>query len=634
MSKKKVFRTNLIIGFIILVGFVITSVISYYSNTSIFRKDIENVANLTSEGIYYQVKSIFTKPVNISLTMAKDTLLREFLEQETEQEDAAFTEKLQQYLANYRKTYQYDSVFLVSAKTDRYYNFNGLNRVLKEGDAENVWYYTMLESEEDCSLNVDNDEAAENEITVFVNCKVKAEDGTVLGIVGVGLRIGELQALLQSYEERMGVAAYLIGQDGIIELSTDKTGYQRINLFSVCDYPELRSQILACRNSETAENYWYPNEGGSTYLAVRYIPEMSWILLVENSMDQINRHITGEFLLRMLTVCGIIALTLTLVTLFSRRLVKQIVELTVKREQEYQDTFKKATEQLYDNIYELNITNNCAADAKTEEYFESLGMSGKTPYDQALLIIAQKQIKEEFRQGYIDVFCPENVLRNYLGGTSSLRYDFMMSEDGKTYFWIRITAYIYSWKGDGTIRMFTYRQNINEEKLLEVQMLEKAHRDSLTKLFNKEATEENIRQRLEQEPGERFAFFILDVDEFKMVNDTNGHAFGDVVLQRVARILEKNFRKDDILGRIGGDEFVAFFRAGELEAIRKKADELCRALNTKIVSGKKSYEIAVSIGVAVAPFHGRSFQALYRKADEALYKRKDAGRNGVTMYGE
>ena len=88
---------------------------------------------MTSEGIYYQMNSAFTKPVNISLTMANDSLLKEFLATEAEHiANKEYIETIRRYLGVYQNKYNYDSVFLVSTESGRYYNFNGLDRVLED----------------------------------------------------------------------------------------------------------------------------------------------------------------------------------------------------------------------------------------------------------------------------------------------------------------------------------------------------------------------------------------------------------------------------------------------------------------------------------------------------------------------
>ena len=108
-------------------------------------------------------------------------------------------------------------------------------------------------------------------------------------------------------------------------------------------------------------------------------------------------------------------------------------------ERQHHTVFEQATNQLFEDIYELDITNNRPANESTERYFESLGAPAGTPYDKALKIIAEKQIKEEYRQGYLDMFSPENVYRAFQEGHESLHYDLMISKHGEKYYWMRIT---------------------------------------------------------------------------------------------------------------------------------------------------------------------------------------------------
>ena len=98
---------------------------------------------------------------------------------------------MRDYLNTYRDKYGYDSVFLASVKTKNYYYYNGLDRVLQEGDPENVWFYSFLEQDTDYGIQIDNDqvEGAGNEVTVFINCRITDGDGDVMGVVGVGFRV-------------------------------------------------------------------------------------------------------------------------------------------------------------------------------------------------------------------------------------------------------------------------------------------------------------------------------------------------------------------------------------------------------------------------------------------------------------
>ncbi|ALU16175.1 GGDEF domain-containing protein [Eubacterium limosum] len=262
-------------------------------------------------------------------------------------------------------------------------------------------------------------------------------------------------------------------------------------------------------------------------------------------------------------------------------------------------------------------------------HHEGLLLQDTAAYDDALAIIAEKQIKEEYREGYLSTFGPRQVLRDYELGIENLRYEFMITKDGQHYYWMRITARIFFWEEDQSVRMFVYRQNIDEEKKREQYMSEKMKRDSLTGLYHKVGTQEQIDRALAAQPEKTYAFFILDIDDFKDVNDTCGHAMGDLVISRFASVLKAQFREDDIVGRIGGDEFAAFVPVPSPEYARQKAESLVAALH---ISYKGGRQITASVGASLAPRDGHDFAALYQKADSALYDVKAQGKDGFKLY--
>lgn len=633
MKKNILLRTNLFVCIVIILGFVTTSIISYQSNQGIFRKNVESVTTLTAEGIYHQIDAAFIKPVNISLTMANDSLLKELLlGEETRQEDQTFADDVRGYLDAYRQKYGYDSVFLASAQTNRYYNFNGLDRTLRRGDPENEWFYDFLGSDAEYSLNIDNDEvgAAGNEITVFINCRIYGTDGKTAGVVGVGFRVSELQELFKSYEDKFGVKTCLTDERGTVQISGGETAYHTVDFFESCPYPELKEQVLESRDG--AETFWYSTEKGSGYLVNTYVENLGWHLLVDHDTTAIDQALARQFLCGLVVILVIIAAVLILITKVIRKYNRRITDLTVAKELEHHDMFQKATEQLYENIYEIDITHNRAASEATENYFESLGAPVNVPYDDALRVIAEKQIKEEFRKGYIDTFSQKSVLQAYRDGVENLRYDFMISTDGENYYWMRILAQVFHWDDDDSVRMLVYRQNIDEEKKRELYLYDQMQKDSLTGLVNKAATQEHIRALLQKKPKDRFAFFILDMDNFKGINDRLGHAVGDSVLVGFAKALRAQFREDDVVGRIGGDEFVAFMPVPNREAAQRKARELVAGLRGSRELAAGTCRVTVSIGVALSPEAGRDFETLYKNADFALYQTKKRGRDGFAFY--
>ena len=167
-------------------------------------------------------------------------------------------------------------------------------------------------------------------------------------------------------------------------------------------------------------------------------------------------------------------------------------------------------------------------------------------------------------------------------------------------------------------------------------ILHSAQTDELTQVYNRKYAERFAENALEEaKDGSIHAFFIMDIDKFKEVNDVYGHAVGDVVLRTFGVLLGRQFRGDDIVGRIGGDEFIILMRnVTTKEAVRTKAEQLMAETKKLVFDEMDGKGITISVGIALAPEHGKTYMNLYRSADQALYETKRNGRNGFTIYGE
>lgn len=166
-----------------------------------------------------------------------------------------------------------------------------------------------------------------------------------------------------------------------------------------------------------------------------------------------------------------------------------------------------------------------------------------------------------------------------------------------------------------------------------ISLRENVSRDCFTGLYNKTATEELISERLRK--GGRHAMMIIDIDNFKNVNDVLGHDWGDNVIKDIASKISSLLDSGDIAGRIGGDEFMAFISG---DNVSERIDGLCRAFCDRIrhtySDDKLGREVSVSssIGVAVAPDYGKDFKELYTSADIAMYISKTGGKDRFTVY--
>lgn len=173
-------------------------------------------------------------------------------------------------------------------------------------------------------------------------------------------------------------------------------------------------------------------------------------------------------------------------------------------------------------------------------------------------------------------------------------------------------------------------QNKNKQNSI---LKEKSEKDSLTGIFNRGTCKDLISDYLENKDSDLYGvFFIIDIDNFKGVNDNLGHKTGDDVLKDLAENLTRLFRNSDIVGRWGGDEFIVFMKDldfSSLHIVYEIATDLCKSMNKNVTYNDVSQHISLSIGIAFTK-DNIDFTELYEKADEVLYIVKENGKNGFS----
>lgn len=165
-------------------------------------------------------------------------------------------------------------------------------------------------------------------------------------------------------------------------------------------------------------------------------------------------------------------------------------------------------------------------------------------------------------------------------------------------------------------------------------LFRKTQTDCLTGIYNREACKTEINNYLDTKDLSLYGvFIIIDIDYFKQVNDNLGHKIGDDVLIEFSKLLEQSFRDEDIVCRMGGDEFIVFMKditESNLDKIDEKLGNLCTLMNKEVTYNGKRQKISISIG-AVALKKDIDFEKLYQIADEMLYKTKSNGKNGFSI---
>ncbi|NLC77082.1 MAG: GGDEF domain-containing protein [Clostridia bacterium] len=210
---------------------------------------------------------------------------------------------------------------------------------------------------------------------------------------------------------------------------------------------------------------------------------------------------------------------------------------------------------------------------------------------------------------------PDDIIRLLLPG-------------GRTGAFKAINSYIYDPRGR-TECIIGKLIDVSEEIAEKEELLIKSQIDEMTGLYNAATTRNLIIARLQQKENHiTDAFILMDCDNFKNINDTQGHLAGNQALKHIAAVMKQTFRNTDILGRLGGDEFCVYMK--DVPSVTF-VNEKCRKLCTLIKNTAEDADLSVSIGIAMVG-DIESYEAIFKKADAVLYLAKDRGKAQIIIY--
>lgn len=287
-NRRQKYRINLIIVSVILLGFIMTSLINTWTYSSIIKEDIKNISKLSSSNIYSEINNELIKPIFVSLTMANDHFLIDWLEAEQNQEEGT----LINYLEGLRDKYDYNSVFMISENTKAYYHYKGIHKAIDETDSHDQWYFDFVDSGKLYDLDVDVDQADNNALTVFVNCRIENESGVLLGVAGVGLRMDSVQEILGTFEEAYDLEAFLVDQEGLVQVHTNSNLIELYNIHDNEIINGLSEDIFS--NKTSLETYRFREHGIDGYLITRYVDDLEWTLMVKKDTSVLRKTLYAQ----------------------------------------------------------------------------------------------------------------------------------------------------------------------------------------------------------------------------------------------------------------------------------------------------------------------------------------------------
>ena len=244
--------------------------------------------------------------------------------------------------------------------------------------------------------------------------------------------------------------------------------------------------------------------------------------------------------------------------------------------------------------------------------------------------LEKDRIPEEYRGHFISML--KELCKKVSGGSAECIFP-LMKENGEV-MWVKAAGESIRDKDGSPVKAIGYYLDVTDQKNQELRLTKIAEVDALTGLFNRQTAIPRIKKHLaELSNGEESAAIIMfDLDNFKLANDVFGHAYGDEMIFQNAQKLKGFFRSDDILCRIGGDEFLIFCRRIKDADVHAKLKKVVKGMITVRSDGEHEIVFSVSAGYVMIPEQGVEFDELYRKADVALFNAKMNGKGSFRRY--
>lgn len=249
---------------------------------------------------------------------------------------------------------------------------------------------------------------------------------------------------------------------------------------------------------------------------------------------------------------------------------------------------------------------------------------------------------ENFSNTWLELTHPDDLnmydetLNNYFEKkTPYFICEYRLKTKDNDYIWVSTRGKAIRESNGNIIKMAGSHTNITDKKLAEEKINHLAYYDSVTDLANRTHFEEKLNRCIDETRLYKgmFGLIYLDLDNFKNVNDTLGHAFGDILLKHVAELIKKHVGKDDIVARLSGDEFAIITpRLYALDKINFLAEKIKDEFQNPFLLSDHEVYVTVSMGIAIYPTDGEDQQTLLKNADTAMYCAKENGKNSYEFF--
>ena len=437
-------------------------------------------------------------------------------------------------------------------------------------------------------------------------------------VVAIDIKINQIQDITEKLAENNdddAGAVIVLDDDGSVVAHSDPGELGKNYLEEIYDPSAVIAQKLLIGGKK---DFTLDYEGNRYIVYAGELGGGWYILSVTKARKMFARVFTAFFISILAALLGTLLILYVLYTINRRRI-----------ETEKYNSDLKSVSSIYLLMYKIDLIEDtfeeisCLSDRITD-------MVGEKRSDAAELMknIVILRSDDRTRDDFLN-FTDFNTLNERLSGSDTITCEFMNPEKE----WNRARFIAVERDNDGTLLSVLFMvEVIDAEKKARDRLLYLSETDSMTGINNRGSGENKVRKLLLS--GDGGMFLLLDVDKFKSINDTYGHAAGDRVLTSIAECLRKAFRNNDIIMRLGGDEFAAFApmvftrQSGEIIV-----DRFLKLLSNIRIEEMGDTPIEVSIGVSFyRPEDQFSFDELYKQADRCTYESKRSSGSNATFY--
>ena len=291
----------LVTSTILIISFGFSTVVSLRSMDTLVKENNRDNSVIYANEINNAVIDVFSEAIAISQSM-NNTFVRDLLKNEYNFSIQNQSEFLRKYLSDIVYKFGYSTAFIADSKTLAYYSEHGYSKTVDLNNPDDDWYMAFKNSGKVYELNVDNDQANNNRLTIYINMRILDNSGDFLGVCGVGVPMKQVMNLLQTLEAQSDISIKLASADGIVRVArSGQIVMQRTE-------DELKAMLT---KYDYSQPYYYEPKKEDGYTVVKYIPECDWFAVIDYEGGKST--VRSNMLFKNLMICLIVLLSVLII---------------------------------------------------------------------------------------------------------------------------------------------------------------------------------------------------------------------------------------------------------------------------------------------------------------------------------